>query len=203
MNCEMASSWMHDYLDGDISHGSAESLKQHLALCKHCSDKFDQLSTIESLCSTLPVPRMSEDLTDRIMSSMPKARRSSALGGWIRRHPAISAAALFLVFMLSSFVAMWNQDQQLTVSGPNLDVLEYEGSTVIVPAGKVVTGNLTVSNGSVRVLGSVEGDLTVIDGNVTLASTAHIAGHVQTVDRAIDWAWYKLRSWFGMLAYGS
>lgn len=194
---------MHHYLDGDISHERAESLRQHLALCQDCNKKFDQLSRLESLCSTLPVPHMSEDLTARIMASLPKTRRNSAWSGWIRKHPAISAAALFLIVMLSSFVAMWNQDQQLTVSGPNLDVLEYEGSMVIVPAGKEVTGDLTVSNGSVRVLGSVQGNLTVIDGNVTLASTAHIAGHVQTVDRVIDWAWYKLRSWFGVLTYGT
>lgn len=194
---------MHDYLDGDISQGRAESLQQHMSSCKACSSKFDELSKVESLCSTLPVPRMSDGFTASLFASLPKARRSSALGGWIRRHPAISAAALFLVVMLSSFVALWNQDQQLTVSGPNLEVLEYDGSVVIVPAGKEVTGDLTISNGSVRVLGSVQGDLTVIDGNVTLASTAHIAGHVQQVDRAIDWAWYKLRSWFGVLAYGS
>jgi hypothetical protein len=54
------------------------------------------------------------------------------------------------------------------------------------------------------VLGDLEGNLTVIDGNVIpLASTAHIAGEIKTIDRAVDWMWYKVSSWFGALAYGS
>jgi hypothetical protein len=56
----------------------------------------------------------------------------------------------------------------------------------------------------VQVLGDLDGDLTVIDGSVVpLASTAHIAGEIKTIDRAVDWFWYKVSSYFGTLAYGS
>jgi cytoskeletal protein CcmA (bactofilin family) len=105
--------------------------------------------------------------------------------------------------MLSSFVAMWNQDRQLSIAGPDLDNVVIEGNTVTVPAGQQVSGDLTVANGTARVLGDVKGDLTVIDGSVILASTAHIAGNVKKIDRAVDWVWYKVTSWFGTIAYGS
>ncbi len=203
MNCKMAANWMHEYLDGDLGRGEATALREHLNACKACSVRFDELSRTESLCTAFPVAETPSGLESRILNALPKSRRPAAWTGWVRRHPALSAAALFLIVMLSSFVAMWNQDQQLSVAGADLDVLEYQGTTVIVPEGKEVNGDLTITNGSAKVLGSVRGNLTVIDGSVTLASTAHIAGHVQEVDRAIDWAWYKLRSWFGTLAYGS
>jgi cytoskeletal protein CcmA (bactofilin family) len=106
--------------------------------------------------------------------------------------------------MLSSFVAMWNQDQELSVTGPDLEHIQFEGNKVIVPEGVKVNGDLTVVNGDVQVLGDLEGNLTVIDGNIIpLASTAHIAGEIRTIDRAVDWMWYKVSSWFGTLAYGS
>jgi cytoskeletal protein CcmA (bactofilin family) len=89
------------------------------------------------------------------------------------------------------------------VTGP-MDHLVIEGNKVTIPEGEKITGDLTVVNGDVQVLGDLEGNLTVIDGNLApLASTAHIAGQVKTIDRAVDWIWYKVSSWFGTLTYGS
>ncbi|MBW5448206.1 anti-sigma factor [Cohnella sp. CFH 77786] len=203
MDCKVAVAWMHDYLDGDLDRRQAESLKQHMNECAECRQRFDALARTEALVKAIPSKQAPAGLEERILASLPKTRRPAGWSGWVRRHPAMSAAALFLVVMLSSFVAMWNQDRQLSVSGPDLDNVIIEGTTVIVPEGQEVSGDLTVANGTAEVHGDVKGDLTVIDGNVTLASTAHIAGHVQEIDRVFDWAWYKVRSWFGTLAYGS
>lgn len=203
MECKVAVAWMHEYLDGELGRENAEGLRKHISECAACRARFDALAKMEALVKTTPAVPTPDGLGSRILASVPRQRRPAAWTGWVRRHPGMSAAALFLVVMLSSFVAMWNQDRQLTVSGPDLDNVVIEGSTVIVPEGKEISGDLTVTNGSAQVLGEVKGNLTVIDGNVTLASTAHIAGHVEEIDRAIDWAWYKVRSWFGTLAYGS
>lgn len=203
MNCKIAVATMNNYLDGDLGQADVANLKRHLAECGVCRKRYDELSRTEALFRALPIERAPTDLEARILSMLPKPKRPAAWTGWVRRHPAMSAAALFLVVMLSSFVAMWNQDEQLSVAGPDLDNVVIEGTTVIVPEGTEVSGDLTIVNGSARVLGNVRGNLTVIDGSVTLASTAHIAGQVEEIDRAIDWAWYKLRSWFGTLAYGT
>jgi mycothiol system anti-sigma-R factor len=203
MKCNVAVAWMHDYLDGELQRESAQNLRKHMIECAACQTRFTALERTEALVKATAAEQAPAGLEERIMRSLPKTRRPAAWTGWVRRHPAVSAAAFFLVVMLSSFVTMWNQDRQLSVSGPDLDNLVFEGRTVIVPAGQEVSGDLTVVNGSAKVLGDVKGNLTVIDGNVTLASTAHIAGHVEEIDRAVDWAWYKVRSWFGTLAYGS
>ena len=203
MDCKVAVKWMHDYLDGDLGREQAASLNRHMKECAGCRERLDALVRTEALFKNAPDCQVPEGLEGRILRALPKSRRPTAWAGWVRRHPALSAAALFLVVMLTSFVAMWNQDRQLSVAGSDLDKLVIEGKTVIVPEGTELSGDLTITNGSAKVLGDVKGNLTVIDGNVTLASTAHIAGHVQEIDRAVDWAWYKLRSWFGTLAYGS
>lgn len=202
MNCNAAVASIHEYLDGDLTREEIGRLQLHLQSCPACSSRLDSLEKTNALFQALPAEATPSYLTDRIMKSLPKTRRPAAWTSWVRRHPAVSAAAIFMVVMLSSFVAMWNQDKELSVSG-DLDHVIIEGNKVIVPAGQHVEGDLTVVNGIAEIDGEVDGDLTVIDGSYTLASTAHIAGEIKEIDRAVDWIWYKVSSWFGTLAYGT
>jgi len=204
MKCNVAVMNMHDYLDGDLSREEIIQLRQHLRECPSCYAHYEALERTDALVKCQPIEKAPEDLADRVMKALPSPRRPAAWTSWVRRHPAMSAAALFIVVMLSSFVSMWNQSQELSVSGPDLEHVVIQGKKVIVPEGQKVTGDLTVVNGDVQVLGDLEGNLTVIDGNLSpLASTAHIAGQIKTIDRAVDWVWYKVSSYFGTLAYGS
>lgn len=204
MKCNVAVVFMHDYLDGDLARDDIMQLQEHLQQCPSCQARLEALSRTDALIRALPVEAVPPQLGERIMSSLPKSRRPSAWTSWVRRHPAVSAAAIFMVVMLSSFVAMWNQETQLSVTSPDMEHLIIEGNTVIVPEGQKVTGDLTVVNGTVQVLGDLDGNLTVIDGNlIPLASTAHIAGEIKTIDRAVDWFWYKVSHFFGTLTYGT
>jgi anti-sigma factor RsiW len=203
MNCKVAIVFMHDYLDHELSREQSQELGQHLEQCPECRRHLDSLEKTDALLHSVPAERAPNYMTYRVMKSLPKKRNTRTWTTWVRRHPAFSAAAMFLVVMVSSFVAMWNQSEQLTVRGADLEHVIIEGNTVTIPAGQKVAGDLTIENGVAQVLGDVEGNLTIIDGNVTLASTAHIAGKVKTIDKAMDWAWYKVTSWFDTLAYGS
>jgi len=203
MNCKAAIAYMHDYLDRELPYEQTIELQRHLASCSECRMRLEALEKTDALMRSFPSEQAPPDLANRILKSLPRTRNPRSWTTWVRRHPAVSAAALFLVVMVSSFVTMWNQSQQLTVRGSDLDHVVIQGRTVIVPAGQKVDGDLTIENGVAQVMGDVQGNLTIIDGNVTLASTAHIAGKVKTIDRAVDWAWYKVTSWFDTLAYGS
>ncbi|MBN2980456.1 anti-sigma factor [Cohnella algarum] len=203
MKCSDAVAYMHEYLDGDLPAEQRHQLKLHLSGCSACAQRFQSMQHTDALLRSMPEEAVSRDLAYRIMKSLPKKRSSIAWTTWVRRHPALSAAAMFLLIMVSSLSALWNQGQQLALRGDDLEHVIVEGNTVIVPEGQTVSGDLVIENGELQVLGEVTGNLTVIDGNVTLASTAHIAGKVKEIDRAMDWAWYKLTSWFDTLAYGS
>jgi anti-sigma factor RsiW len=206
MNCNIALISMHDYFDGDLSRQDAAQLKAHLLSCPACRARFDQLERTEALCHNfmdlrvVREPEAAAKLSERILSGLPQPRRRAGVPRWIRNHPAITVAAVFALVMFSSFMAMWQQEQELTVRGADLAELVIEGDTVTVPEGAHIDGDLTVENGKANVLGDVEGDVTVIGGSLYQASTAHISGQVKMIDQALDWFWYKVTKSFSSLA---
>lgn len=203
MECKLAVSMMHDYLDDDLPEQQQRELKEHLLSCPDCRVKFKELEQTDMLMFSLmhQNPIASDDLVSRIMSSLPKSKKEKVFITWIKRHPALTAASLFIVVMLMSTVTFWSPDRQLVVRGVDLDQIIIKGNTVIVPSGKIVTGDLTVENGKTQVFGEVNGNLTVIDGSLYQASTAHISGQVKSIDQAVSWFWYKVTNMFSEVAY--
>lgn len=203
MECKLAVSMMHDYLDDDLPEQQQRELKEHLLSCPDCRAKFKELEQTDMLMFSLmhQNPVASDDLVSRIMSSLPKSKKEKAFITWIKRHPALTAASLFLVVMLMSTVTFWSPDRQLVVRGVDLDQVVIKGDTVIVPSGKTITGDLTIENGKAQVYGEVNGNVTVIDGSLYQASTAHISGQVKSIDQAVSWLWYKVTNMFSEVAY--
>ncbi|SFJ92083.1 Transmembrane transcriptional regulator (anti-sigma factor RsiW) [Paenibacillus sp. UNC496MF] len=209
MNCNVAVMLMHDYLDDELPHDDLAGLKAHLDSCPSCRARMEQLERTEALAHRMMdthfviSAEQSSQLTQRIMDALPAKRRRPASGftRWVRNHPAVSVAAVFVLVMFSSFLAMWQQDSQLAVRGPDLAEVVINGDTVTVPAGAHVNGDLTVENGKANVLGEVDGDVTVISGSLYEASTAHISGEVKQIDQALDWFWYKVTTSISSLAY--
>lgn len=203
MECKLAVSLMHDYLDDDLSKEQRLMLKEHMLTCPDCRMQFKELEQTDMLLYSLhhSTPSASNELTERILNALPVHKKQQRWVKWVKRHPAATAAALFLVVMLFSTISVWNQDSQLVVQGNNLDQVIIEGNTVILPEGKTIAGDLTIENGKAQIFGVVEGNLTVIDGSLYKASTAHISGQVKNVDRAMDWIWYKITSLVSDVAY--
>ena len=200
MDCREALPLIHEYLDDDLEAEDASGLRQHLNDCRDCSALLRQYEQVEALARVLEKPKPPAGMTASIMAALPPERSRRSWSRWIRRHPAATAAAAFLFVMISSFLSLWNQGTQLAVRGDDLEgnIIIEEGR-VIVPSDATVRGDLIVENGTVQVDGELEGDLTVIDGSVALASTAHISGRVTEVDRALDYIWFKLGEWFGAM----
>ncbi|MDQ0092086.1 anti-sigma factor RsiW [Paenibacillus anaericanus] len=204
MDCKQASSLMHDYLDDDSSTAQNIELKNHLQGCPSCHMQFKELEQTEMmLFATIKHSTFSasDDLVDRILGKIPSQRKQQDWAKWIKRHPAITAAAVFLFVMLISMVSFWDSDEQLVVKGVDLDQVIINGNTVTVPSGTTIAGNLTVENGKAEIYGEVQGNLTVIDGSYFQASTAKISGHVKSIDQALDWIWYRITNTFTEVAY--
>ncbi|MZQ81150.1 anti-sigma factor [Paenibacillus sp. 5J-6] len=200
MNCKEALPLIHEYLDGDLQGSDSRLLKEHLIACQTCHALFKQLEKTDALVRMLPPLRASDTLTAQIMSGLPPMKQRSGWMDFIRRHPAGSVAVVFGAVMFGSFMSMWNDDTNLMVKGSNLQDVIIQGDTVIVPQGHTVQGDLVVQRGTLKVEGEVTGNLTVIDGTLNLASTAHISGQVTQVNEAIGWVWYKLGEFVGMLS---
>lgn len=208
MECKVAINYIHQYLDGDLEIDQYKLLQEHMQECVACRAQFEQLEKVDalmhvSLASTRKqVPLNAEDasrLTSTIMSQLPKKRTTQSktrFVRWLYRYPGLTAAAMFVIIMFISMFSSWGQDEKLVITGSQGD-LQYvviEGNTVIVPEGVQLSGDLVVENGIVEVKGAVSGDVTVIDGQMVLASTGYIAGQSKTIDQALDWIWYKVTS---------
>ena len=201
MNCNEALPWMHEHLDGDLKGTPLIELKKHLLSCTECSLRYKKMQHTEAMVRSLPHLAAAPDLTDRIMASLPKQpkRRNSVLQ-WIKRHPAVSVASMFLFIMLSASLSVWNQDTEMVVKGASLEQVVIKGNTVYLPAGHTIEGNLMVKRGKIQIDGNVKGNLVVIDGTYNLASTAHISGKIRKVDQVIDWLWFEANEYVGLFA---
>jgi anti-sigma factor RsiW len=200
MNCKEALPWMHEYMDGDITVLEAVELKKHFNSCAGCKAVFGKLENMEALVKTLPRVDAPSDLAERILLNIPQPKKRSVMVKWMKRHPAVAAASIFFLVMMSSFLSLWNQDKDLVVKGANMDQVVIHGDSVYVPAGHTVDGDLMVKRGKIQVDGEVKGNLIVIDGSYNLASTAHISGEVKQVDQALEWLWFEVNQIFTDIA---
>lgn len=198
MKCEEAISLIHEYLDGELNEAETKRLKQHLSVCADCKVEMDEFIFTESLIKSVPIPKASSDLSDKILSAIPKHKKSRRLS-WFqmaRNHPAITAAAIFLFMMLLSMFTLNDRGHELVIRGSDSYELEIRGNQVIVPEGKTINGNLVVENGTLQVDGKVEGNITVIDGSFQMASTAAVTGKVTRINQWIDRIWFAIYDLF-------
>lgn len=193
MNCKQANPLIHDYLDAALEGAGLTELKQHLLDCPACREDLDSLEQAEACLRVIPQPTVSDGLTQRIMFALPRRSKATQFKRWLKHHPAISVAAVFIVVMMSSFLSLWDSEHDLMVQGNDLEDVIIQGDLVIIPEGRTVNGDLLIENGRLEVFGSIQGNLVVVDGSIFTASTANIAGQVTSVNETIDRFWFKVK----------
>lgn len=183
--------FMHAYLDDEIRHDDEQVLQEHLAHCTSCQKLMDDLTDAIQLIEQAEPVQAPVGFVDGVMARIPKEKPKVGIQRWLRRHPLLAAAAMFVILMSASIFSSYGNDQNFSVTKqPNLIV---EGETVTVPEGEVVKGDIIVKNGELRIKGEVDGNVTVINGSKYMASTAVITGTSEEIDRAFDWLWYKMK----------
>jgi anti-sigma factor RsiW len=183
--------YMHAYLDGDITDDEERELKEHLNNCPACEELMNSFNESISLLTNITPLKAPDGFIDGVMARLPKEKSQVGFKRWLRGHPLLAAAAMFLVLMSASLFSSFENDQQFSVSKqPNLII---EGETVLVPEGETVTGDIVVKNGTLRIEGEVDGNVTVINGSKYMASTAIVTGTSEEIDKVFDWLWYKIK----------
>lgn len=183
--------YMHAYLDGDISREDERVLNEHLEECSDCNEVMDGLmDSIMLLEKAVPI-QAPEGFMEGVMARLPKEKSQVGIQKWLRGHPFMAAAAMFFILMsVSMFSSYGNSNQFSVTKQPNLVI---EGETVLVPEGEVITGDIVVKNGELRIEGEVDGNITVINGSKYMASTAVVTGSSEEINRIFDWLWYKIK----------
>lgn len=197
---------MHDYLDGDISAEDESLLRRHLEDCEECQKHFHELNRTITLIRSAERIEAPNGFTDNVMKNLPTEKKTVKYKRWFKRHPIFVAAAIFFLLMIGSLSSTFNQGtDQLVVSAQ--EELIVDGSTVIVPEGVTVPGDVYVKNGDLLVLGTVDGNVTLFNGELLdgeseleggslMASAGGVNGELETVDQTFEWFWYHLKNFF-------
>lgn len=193
---------MHKHLDGDITKEEEQQLISHLEGCKNCQEHFRELKRTITLVQSTERFEAPSDFTENVMKNLPTETKRVKYTRWFRMHPMLTGAAIFFVLLFSGALFAWDQDHRLVVS--KQENLVIEGDTVIVPEGEVVEGDLLVKNGDLIIHGTVDGDVTLVNGKLIeenpledselMASVGEINGEFETVDRIVDWIWYQMKN---------
>jgi anti-sigma factor RsiW len=198
MQCEASvyDELMNKVLDGDATKEEERAFHAHLEECETCKEEYELLThTLKELQLQTHI-KAPEGFTQAVMAQLPKEKQQIKWKRWMQRHPALSAAAIFMFFMAASVFTSYNQQDLAVVKGEgNLQIKKAE-RVVVVPEGETIKGDLVVENADVRIEGRVEGDVTVIKGNQYLASAGEVTGHSQEIGQVVEWVWYKLKSLF-------
>ncbi|MFJ5763595.1 zf-HC2 domain-containing protein [Neobacillus sp. NPDC093182] len=182
---------MHEYLDEEIDPKNEMILRDHLKSCKECETLFNEYKKTIAVVKGTSRMQAPPNFTAKVMASLPKEKKKVSMQRWLRNHPLIAAASLFLVLMTGSVFSTWNQEREFSVS--KQENLVVQNGTVIVPEGEVVKGDVIVRNGELRIEGEVQGDVTVINGEQYLASAGHVTGQIEEVNEVFDWIWYHMK----------
>ena len=155
---------MHKHLDGDISNEEERQLSMHLEDCESCQEHFRELKRTITLIQSAERFEAPANFTANVMRNLPTEKKRVKYTRWFKMHPMLTAAAIFFILMFSGVFFTWEQENQLVVS--KQENLVIEGDTVIVPEGEVVEGDLLVKNGNLIIKGTVDGDVTLINGKL-------------------------------------
>lgn len=192
MKCPEYIAYMHEYLDEEISAEHKKKLKEHLSECAECQTHFHELEKSVALVKSIAHIAAPDDFTSKVMAKLPKEKKKVGVQRWFRHHPLLTAASLFIVLMMGSIFSTWSGGEDLSVSKqPNLVV---QNDTVIVPEGEVVKGDVMVRNGSLRIEGQVDGNVTVINGEKYMASAGQVTGEIKEINAIFEWVWYHIKN---------
>lgn len=196
MECREMLVHIHEYLDEELDELAAQALQQHLRACDSCRNHLHELQRAIAFVQSASHVHVPSDFTARVLAKLPAPTKAKRFSNWLRNHPFIAAAAVFLFLMTGSITTSWfDKDEALQVSSSNPDKLkiDQERKVVVVPEGTTINGDLVVRNGSVEVQGEVTGNVVAIEGKVFLASTAHVAGSTEEIEAIFEWIWYELK----------
>ncbi|MBQ0137975.1 MAG: anti-sigma factor [Kurthia sp.] len=182
--------YMHEYLDGDITPNHEHEMQQHLHECTDCQQHMNELQHVVHMLKTLPAVQVPKGFVEGVMDKLPRTRINAGRGSWLRRHPFLIAAAVFVLLMSASLLSGYNGNKEFSVT--NQPGLIVEGNTVTVPKAATVKGDVIVENGDLIIEGTVDGDVTVVNGQY-MASTANVTGQIEEVDETFEWIWYTIK----------
>ena len=188
--------YMHEHLDEEIEPEHEQVLMEHLRTCENCRQHFHELKKTVVLIQGTAHIQTPEHITDHVMALLPGEK--GRWKRWFNKHPLLTAAAVFVIFMMISAVSVWNQSDDFSVTKHD-DIIIEENNTAVIREGEIVEGDIVVKNGNIRIEGKVNGDVTIINGEKYMASAGEVTGEIKEINELFDWLWFTIKDLFKKL----
>ena len=82
------------YLDGELASGSARGAAEHLAMCRDCQGRAEEIKSVVHALAYLPDKTLGRDLAPQVLASLRPKRWTPARWTWMLAAQAVLAAAL-------------------------------------------------------------------------------------------------------------
>jgi len=188
---------IHRYLDEEMTILEKKQFQHHLTSCKDCEDDLLELKKTVAIIQSVSHFKAPMNFTENVLNQLPKQPKGQKWKLLIRKHPfMITAAAFFLVFLMSLSSTFGDNNKEIVVQGEGEFIVDEARGVVVIPEGQIITGNLLVHNGDVEIVGEVEGDITVINGEHLMASADQVSGDINEINQVMHWLWYQTKSFF-------
>lgn len=185
--------YMHDFLDGDLSPLREKKLRQHLSNCVDCQHHMDELNRFESLLraqNRLSV-ETPQEFTQRVMNRIKQTKTSYKNSVGTRKYRLLVPAILLTLIACVLVMPEILRSHHFSVS--NTSKLLVDHSTVTVPQNTTINHDIVVENGDLIVKGKIAGDVTIVNGQI-MTSAEGISGQINTIDDTFEVLWYSVKN---------
>jgi len=165
VSCRDVERLFDKYIDGVITTGEYQIFRTHLRECSRCRESWMTLERTVRQLKMLDNVKPSDSFMPKLMAALPASSRRVLPHKW--KGWALKAAAAIIVITLiglgssySGYTAMVTFDP---ARGEEKSVPARE--VTVLPENSVVEGDLTVVNGNVFIAGQVLGDVVSVDGH--------------------------------------
>lgn len=205
MDCRSARQAIQELIDGELSTECSKELMAHVESCGKCKQHYEHLKALASGLDSLGLVHPAPEFTDSVMEKMGRrvaprsahAREARSLAeSPAEPIPSMSfldsiliwakgAAVMALIVLVFGFLNLFVPIQRSTARVLSTDPqarIQVAGHDVMVPLGVAVKGNITVVDGNVTLVGRVDGDVRVVRGSVRRMPGSFVAGSVVVID---------------------
>lgn len=196
MDCSKYRALIEVQLESGLPEVQSLELERHLHVCLCCRRYRADLLCLEEALKGCPQVVAPLGFTEAVLEKLPKNSKK-AIPYYAYLSPRIRAvgATAALVLLLGSPLYVLVESQRPIVESSDLKAeFTIVGSTVIVPEGATISGDIRVYHGHLQIAGTVEGSVHLVSSGYTLQTSGKVEGSVDIV----NWSWLE-RLKFGLI----
>ena len=195
MDCSKYRVLIEVQLESGLTEVQLLELERHLQLCLCCRQYSAELSRLEEVLKDCPQMKAPNGFTEALLKKLPKNRKTIPYYSYLSpRIRAVGATAAVVLLLGSSLYVLLETPRPIVESSDLKAQFTIIDSMIVVPEGAVISGDIRVYHGHLKIAGTVDGSVHLVSSDYTLESSGTVVGSVDT----INWSWLE-RLKFGLV----